>query len=339
MRKLSYIAVAILMFIVTGCGSGSEGTLNSAENSQQQGTNSPQGAASEVPFAADEGTGSAWGGGPAALPQNARFQLPIADYTVSRDFGYLMSNGTRHLGQDIPAAPGITVKAVAPGRIVFSTFRPGAYNWGGITILQADSPGDPFYVIFGHLNQSALLPVGTTVQKGDQIGVIENAGTHSWVTHLHFQLGIGTFALMPGWLSPPGYAASTTGYENPFQFLAVRLNTTITTPVTPTTPPVTPTTPPAPVISPMVQVNPGSGTTGTTFNEPGTGFTANNTATLYFYRPDGTLSPTLSETTSSNGTYQHTFTVQSGTSRGWWTYHACDNATGKCSPDSRFQIY
>jgi hypothetical protein len=91
------------------------------------------------------------------------------------------------------------------------------------------------------------------------------------------------------------------------------------------------------VISPMVSVTPTSGTNGTTFNEPGIGFTPNSTATLYFYRPVlGVTS--LPKATDSRGTYTNQWTcVQCPV--GQYQYWAVDDSTQTRSNTVTFTIY
>ncbi|MEO5332841.1 MAG: hypothetical protein H7839_12525 [Magnetococcus sp. YQC-5] len=63
---------------------------------------------------------------------------------------------------------------------------------------------------------------------------------------------------------------------------------------------------PVNVLTPKVSVLPASGTQGQQFSEPGSGFTKNGKATLYFQYPDGTKT-TLKAIISPDGTYSNTW--------------------------------
>jgi RHS repeat-associated protein len=89
-------------------------------------------------------------------------------------------------------------------------------------------------------------------------------------------------------------------------------------------------------VNPQVSVSPTSGPQGTTFSEPGTGFTPNGTATLYFSGPDGP-STYPNKTILANGTYQHSWTCNA-CPVGTYTYYAVDNATGATSNTVTFTV-
>ena len=80
--------------------------------------------------------------------------------------------------------------------------------------------------------------------------------------------------------------------------------------------------------NPQVAVSPTTGTNGTTFQETGSGFTPNGTATLYFTGPDGSSS--IQKTVASNGTYTNSWTCNLCPS-GSYSYYAVDNSSGKTS--------
>jgi RHS repeat-associated protein len=92
----------------------------------------------------------------------------------------------------------------------------------------------------------------------------------------------------------------------------------------------------APIISPHVSVTPTSGPQGQLFSEPGTGFTPNGTATLYFSGPDGP-STFPNKAVLPNGTYQHSWTCNA-CPVGQYTYHALDVASGTYSNTVTFMV-
>ncbi|MBS3919496.1 MAG: hypothetical protein KG012_11480 [Deltaproteobacteria bacterium] len=91
-----------------------------------------------------------------------------------------------------------------------------------------------------------------------------------------------------------------------------------------------------PPVSPTISMSPPSGSVGTTFNETGSGFTPNNTATLYGRRPDGSVWQITTVNLSSTGGFSRTWTAQTaGNNFAWW---AVDNATGKKSNEIVFNV-
>jgi hypothetical protein len=84
-------------------------------------------------------------------------------------------------------------------------------------------------------------------------------------------------------------------------------------------------------------VIPNNGTVGTTFDEPGTGFTPFGGVTLHFRRPDSTEA-TQDKVADVVGSYTHSFTIVEGTMIGLWHYWAVDDATGTPSAEVAFTI-
>jgi len=91
------------------------------------------------------------------------------------------------------------------------------------------------------------------------------------------------------------------------------------------------------VVDPRVSISPISGEQGTTFNEPGWGFTPNSTSTLYFKYPDG-RQLTATERTDSQGRYSHPWTSSTTSPPGTYSYWAVDDKTGKVSNTVYFTI-
>jgi hypothetical protein len=92
-------------------------------------------------------------------------------------------------------------------------------------------------------------------------------------------------------------------------------------------------------LAPTVAVSPGSGARGTTFNEPGSGFTPAGGVTLHFRQPNGVEAPTVNKTADASGNYAHSYTSGASTMTGTWTYWAVDNTTAIASPSVTFSVF
>jgi len=105
-----------------------------------------------------------------------------------------------------------------------------------------------------------------------------------------------------------------------------------------------PTQPPTVVPQPTVQVNPHvlvsppSGPRGTTFSQPGQGFTPNSTVTLHFRKPDGTQYPPVKKTTDVQGRVNNVWTAPPEALAGMYQYWAVDDRTGKQSNVVAFTV-
>jgi hypothetical protein len=88
---------------------------------------------------------------------------------------------------------------------------------------------------------------------------------------------------------------------------------------------------PPPNVDPHVTVSPSSGAVGTPFQQNGSGFTPNGTATLSFRRPDRIIL-TATENIDGDGNYFHSYTSQSTDPAGQYAHWAVDNASGIISP-------
>jgi len=91
-------------------------------------------------------------------------------------------------------------------------------------------------------------------------------------------------------------------------------------------------------INPVVASYVPPGSVAQTYYQPGDGFTPNSNVTLHFIAPDGTPF-TDSESTDSNGHYDHYYAVTSSIYMGGtWTYYAVDEATGQESDPVNYYI-
>lgn len=91
-------------------------------------------------------------------------------------------------------------------------------------------------------------------------------------------------------------------------------------------------------VNPQVSVSPSSGAQGTTFQEPGTGFTPGGPVTLHFKQPNGSETPVASATADASGAFAHSYASTASTALGTWSYWAVDNITGKSSPAVAFTV-
>jgi RHS repeat-associated protein len=89
-------------------------------------------------------------------------------------------------------------------------------------------------------------------------------------------------------------------------------------------------------VNPQVSVSPNGGPQGTVFSQPGTGFTPNSTANLYFSGPDGP-SEFLGKVVLPDGTYQHSWTCNACPT-GQYSYQAYDVGSGQYSNIATFTV-
>jgi 4-aminobutyrate aminotransferase-like enzyme/Ser/Thr protein kinase RdoA (MazF antagonist)/murein DD-endopeptidase MepM/ murein hydrolase activator NlpD len=121
---------------------------------------------------------------------------------------------TLHLGVDVFLDAGAPVLAPLDGVVGDSGFRPAARDYGGVVLLDHQTPdGVTFHTLYGHLSAD-VPPPGTRFARGDVIGHLgaeeDNGG---WAPHLHLQLlttelgegcgvhGVGTLAERDLWES------------------------------------------------------------------------------------------------------------------------------------------
>lgn len=116
----------------------------------------------------------------------ARLIIPVEGVTrrdLSDTWGDARSEGRSHEGIDIMAPQGVSVRAVADGRIVkfFDSER------GGVTIYQFDQ-SERFVYYYAHLSaRAAGLAEGDEVRQGQLIGYVGMTG-NAPVPHLHFEI-------------------------------------------------------------------------------------------------------------------------------------------------------
>ena len=127
--------------------------------------------------------------GPNAAKATYLKVFPVAGkHTYSNDYGAPRSQGG-HQGNDVMAARGVPVRAVADGAIKRLTRT--ETGLGGLWIWLKDTSGNEYY--FAHLNEIAAgIDVGTAVTAGQVIGTVGNTGDARYgATHLHFEVHPG----------------------------------------------------------------------------------------------------------------------------------------------------
>ncbi|MCH9682725.1 MAG: aminotransferase class III-fold pyridoxal phosphate-dependent enzyme [Deltaproteobacteria bacterium] len=108
---------------------------------------------------------------------------------------------TVHLGMDLFAAAGTSVKALLDGEIFLINDNDTPSDYGPVVIVRhATDAGEPFYSLYGHLARTSLIGLepGRRLIAGETFATLgqphENGG---WPPHLHLQLivdllGLGT---------------------------------------------------------------------------------------------------------------------------------------------------
>jgi 4-aminobutyrate aminotransferase-like enzyme/Ser/Thr protein kinase RdoA (MazF antagonist) len=99
---------------------------------------------------------------------------------------------TLHLGVDVFLPAGEPILAPLDGIVRDVAWRPAARDWGGIVVLDHQTPdGIRFHTLYGHLDRASAegLAPGDALARGDLVGRLgderENGG---WAPHLHLQV-------------------------------------------------------------------------------------------------------------------------------------------------------
>lgn len=136
-----------------------------------------------------------------AQPAPGSLALPVSPACVSSPFGWRHAVGPHapagfHNGIDLPAPAGATVRAVAPGRILWIHRR----GIGGLQVaVQHNGGGKGGYVsLYAHLGSvvPALAEGKRVLAAGDPIGRIGRSGI-TYGTHIFFALMAGGTAIDP----------------------------------------------------------------------------------------------------------------------------------------------
>lgn len=125
------------------------------------------------------------GGGGGSLPpvSSGTFTKP-AQGIISSGFGW--RDGRMHFGVDIAANGYVPIVAAADGVVIQSWYSD---SYGNCIFIAHSINGRIYTTVYAHMSQR-LVGAGTTVSKGQQIGVMGNTGW-SYGQHLHFELHNG----------------------------------------------------------------------------------------------------------------------------------------------------
>lgn len=121
--------------------------------------------------------------------------------TVSSHFGYRAAPcggcSTQHSGVDFTPGYGTPVHAIADGVVVSLPMS----GWGSYVVIEHEIDGQIVRSGYAHLVSGSAAPVGTTVTRGQVIGLVGNTG-QSAGAHLHFSIIVGerTFIEPLSWL-------------------------------------------------------------------------------------------------------------------------------------------
>jgi murein DD-endopeptidase MepM/ murein hydrolase activator NlpD len=113
----------------------------------------------------------------------------------------------------------VPVHSIKEGQVVSASWVSG---YGGLIIIRHQINGAPHLVLYGHLDPNSLLPIGTTVARGQQIGQLGvgySTQTDGERRHLHFAILAGntidyrgyatTQAGLSAWIDPLTFSYGT----------------------------------------------------------------------------------------------------------------------------------
>ncbi len=134
------------------------------------------------PAACEDATGTS--ASPVTAVRAWSSPLPAGSYTTTSPFGWrvhpILRDWRLHTGQDLGAAQGTPVAAVAAGRVV--TAGPNG-GYGNVVIVQHDGGVQSYYA---HLSQ-IVVPPGAQVRAGQLVGRVGSTGL-STAPHLHLEI-------------------------------------------------------------------------------------------------------------------------------------------------------
>lgn len=159
----------------------------------------------------------------AALPEAARWDMPMGSEHGALTYNAQPFRITRHLGDDLNGIGGMNsdlgdpVYAAATGKVVYRGI-PGP-GWGNMIILahrvRNAETGELEVIqsLYAHLDSSLVKP-DQIVQRGQQIATVGTA-FGKYLAHLHFEIRRGPY-VFPG----VGYADSPLNCISPERFVA-----------------------------------------------------------------------------------------------------------------------
>ncbi len=112
----------------------------------------------------------------------------------------------------------VPVVAMADGKVVVSRTANG---YGGVLLIQHEIDGEAVQSLYGHLDPASLAAVGSTVEAGEQIGILGDGGTAETDgerKHLHFGILKGATSDIRGYVSGENELAT---WYDPVSFLSL----------------------------------------------------------------------------------------------------------------------
>jgi murein DD-endopeptidase MepM/ murein hydrolase activator NlpD len=93
--------------------------------------------------------------------------------------------------RDANGEPLDEVRAIADGKVVHVNLVAGYSNYGKYVVVEHRWGGANYYSLYGHLG-SVALPIGTTVQRGDTLGILgyTGSGIDKARAHVHLELNL-----------------------------------------------------------------------------------------------------------------------------------------------------
>ncbi|MBO0959070.1 peptidoglycan DD-metalloendopeptidase family protein [Neobacillus sp. MM2021_6] len=155
-------------------------------------------AAAAAAAAKAQGNASSGGGGAVATTppvSGGSFTRPTSGVITS---GFGGRDGAFHYGVDIAKAGTVPIVAAADGVVYVSHY---SNSYGNVIYILHNINGKTYTTVYAHM-QTRLVGEGTTVSKGQQIGIMGNTGD-SHGQHLHFELYQGRWAYHSA-ISPMG---------------------------------------------------------------------------------------------------------------------------------------
>ena len=144
-------------------------------------------------------------------------------------FGEEAPNGrrrTQHLGVDLFAPAGTSVRAPLDGQVVSASVNTGTLDYGGLVILRHRTPDESFGVLYGHLDPASIdkLDVGMDIAAGETFATLGAPPDNGdWPPHLHVQLLAcdpeSTSDIAPGVADPDHFEAISKHYPDPAPLL------------------------------------------------------------------------------------------------------------------------
>lgn len=133
------------------------------------------------------------------VPTSSGFIRPVGSFHVSAGV-WAYPEGGVHLGVDLATSIGTTVKAVANGVVIYSSNacptygylgnscgKPGRSFSGNQVYLMVSVNNKSYAVVYMHLQQNTVLPIGAIVDSSNQIARLGSSGS-STGPHVHVEI-------------------------------------------------------------------------------------------------------------------------------------------------------